>query len=493
MKISLSEKANARPFRHTWEGLVNVDQFKWLGRHDIREALKMAYEELNARQVRAVGMFGTDSRVICQDPTIFDPEKRSKELRTNFQIIDYYFDNCIEVGVTPMFTAYFTPDAMATGPQKCLHDSCNITAPKDLSAFAELVKETTEHMVMRYGKSRMREWLFEIWNEPNLEGAFWVGGQDIFHQLWKVSYDAIKSVDKDFRIGGPSTARAGWIEDLVKFSRANNCEPDYLITHIYNNDSIVPESAFSPFGGPPDERSNKSPHFASGVIKGVKDLVSELNFTGEVHWNEWGRSWFPGDVERETANEAAYIVKTMAEVSQDADLFSYWCLSDVYDQLGYGRETFHKQWGLLNLQRIRKPSWHAHRLLTILGEEQVDCNVEGCNACANAIATQKGGKTQFLAYTFRAEDTTHADMTEIIFKHDSLSQNTPLIYVVDETHNNAPAEWKRKGSPAYLTPEEAVQMRDDSQLQQLSAKDYVVEGDTVRVKLKGPGIVWLEC
>lgn len=30
-----------------------------------------------------------------------------------------------------------------------------------------------------------------------------------------------------------------------------------------------------------------------------------------------------------TANEAAFIVKTMSEVSQEADSFSYWCLSDI--------------------------------------------------------------------------------------------------------------------------------------------------------------------
>jgi hypothetical protein len=33
-------------------------------------------------------------------------------------------------------------------------------------------------------------------------------------------------------------------------------------------------------------------------------------------WNEWGRSWWPCFHNRETANAAAFVAKTMAEVSQ---------------------------------------------------------------------------------------------------------------------------------------------------------------------------------
>jgi xylan 1,4-beta-xylosidase len=152
--------------------------------------------------------------------------------------------------------------------------------------------------------------------------------------------------------------------DLVNFGHKNDCEPDYIITHIYNNDSEV--AALSPFDGPQEDKASTSPHFAAGVMRGVRRELDVRDFKGEVHWNEWGRSWLPHDPVRESANEAAFVVKTMSEVSQLADYFAYWCLSDVYDQLGYGRETFHGNYGLLNLQGLRKPAYHAFQLLSLL-------------------------------------------------------------------------------------------------------------------------------
>src|SRR5690606_29360199 len=48
---------HTQPLRHTWEGVINVDQFRWMVRRDMQEQLEMARRELGGRHVRAVGMF----------------------------------------------------------------------------------------------------------------------------------------------------------------------------------------------------------------------------------------------------------------------------------------------------------------------------------------------------------------------------------------------------------------------------------------------------
>ena len=63
--------APTTPFRHTWEGLVNIDQFRWMVRGDVQAQLKMARDELGARHVRAVGMFDDEMRVLGIDPRRF--------------------------------------------------------------------------------------------------------------------------------------------------------------------------------------------------------------------------------------------------------------------------------------------------------------------------------------------------------------------------------------------------------------------------------------
>src|ERR1044071_1545360 len=80
------------PFRHTWEGVINVDQFRWLVRRDMQEQLELARDELGARHVRAVGMFDDEMRVFCPSPASFLGHE-PKQPRTNWQTVDYVIDS----------------------------------------------------------------------------------------------------------------------------------------------------------------------------------------------------------------------------------------------------------------------------------------------------------------------------------------------------------------------------------------------------------------
>lgn len=480
--------------RHSWAGIVNIDQYKWLGREDVHDALTMAHNEIGARHVRAAGMFGFDSRVFDLDPGSFlTPESRIP--RFNFQIINYYFDSCVDRGVRPMITTCFTPERMATGPQLTFDDSCNITPPKDLGEWRNLIQEMLSQMIARYGREFMRECYFEVWNEPNLENTFWVGGRDRWFELWKTTYCAIKDIDAHLRIGGPSSARGEWIHELIEYGRKNSCIPDYLISHCYNNDSA--DAPLSPFAGPARDKINKSPGFLSGVVRGVRQMAEEAGFNGEIHWNEWGSSWYPCDFERESENEAAFIVKTMAEVSQEADYFAYWNLSDIYNQVGYGRDTFHGNYGMLNLQNIRKPSYHAHQLLCRLGTKRRRLKVEGGSDCLNAMFTHGDYTSQLLVYNYQAPEQPSPKPVDIeIILPDGFPVENAHLYHVNKHSNNAIHDWNQLGSKRYLSPPEAKQRRKDSELRGSPATELSISSKngsrTLGFRLPGRGVTQLE-
>jgi xylan 1,4-beta-xylosidase len=56
-------------------------------------------------------------------------------------------------------------------------------------AFAELWKDqvqgTVRHCVERYGMDVVRQWYFEVWNEPNLKDNFFEGTYEDFLTLWQ--------------------------------------------------------------------------------------------------------------------------------------------------------------------------------------------------------------------------------------------------------------------------------------------------------------------
>ncbi len=478
-------------FRHTWEGMGNVDQFRWMVRGDMLEQLAMASKELNMKHVRAVGIFDEEMKVFALDPTTWRQPTNERKPRYNWQVIDYVIQSLLDRGIQPMITTTFTPYLMASGEQYCFSTKANVTPPKDYAQWADLVTKTTQHFVERFGLETVKDWYFEVWNEPNLD-AFWKGAdKQEYLKLWSVTYHAIKSVDKSFRIGGPSAARGEWIKEFIEYGRTNACEPDYIITHVYNNDS--PFSALSPFDGPQGNKENDSPHFLSGVVKGVRKLMDEMNYKGEVHFNEWGRSWYPSDNVRETANEAAFIVKSMAESSQLADYFAYWCISDIYDQLGYASEAFAGTYGMLNMHGLKKPAYKAHEFLTFLGNKRVEIKSNGTNEMLNAIATHSDKGYQFLLYAMDKVYTSDSIAKPFKFELEIPAKAKNIkVYRIGEKDNNVISGWKAIGSPAYLKPEQLKVLKQYNTMQAGTSKFLISKSKNKRtliVEAEMPGVV----
>lgn len=459
--------------RHTWEGLVNIDQFRWFVRRDVQEQLKLAHDEIGARHVRAVGMFDDELRFFRPGPESFLTKK--SDCRPNLQIIDYIMDSLVDIGISPMFTTTFMPTELASGTKTVFTTKGNVTLPRRMEEWSELVTHAASHAVNRYGIEAVRTWYFEVWNEPNLRG-FFDGEQKDFFALWQATYRAIKRVDKGLRVGGPSTARAEWIADLIEFGQKHDCPPDYIITHIYNNDSE--SNPLSPFDGPQEDRQSKSPMFAAGVVRGVRKLLDEMKYNGEVHWNEWGRSWYPCYPERETAAEAGFICKTMAQVSQLADYFAYWCLSDIYDQVGYGREAFHGNYGMLSLQGLRKPSYHAHQLLAMLGQTSHPVSCPEAPEGFGALATS-GDKHHVLIYAYHQSTDPVSRRTVSVMLPAGIQPERLKLYAINSTENNILNQWREMGAPDYLSREQTAYLRSKNTLQASSHPIEVRDGSAV--------------
>jgi xylan 1,4-beta-xylosidase len=479
--------ATPLPFRHTFAPIGNIDQFRWLGRADVQRHLALARDQLGVRYVRACAMYSPEMRVWGHPLAEWRQPAASRVQGPNWQLIDTCLEGLLELGLKPVYTTCFMPVHLTDGTTCCWPDRNNCSMPCDLAAWSDFVAQGLRHHVARYGLAEVRSWLFECWNEPNLQRAFFAGDRQDFFALWSATWRAVKAVHPDFRIGGPSTARGEWLEDFLIWTQRDGTPPDYLISHVYNNDSEQQPS--SPFDGPASHRVKDSPHFAAGVIRGVRSMLAARGWRGEVHWNEWGRSWFPHDPRRETARDAAFIVKTMSEVGQDGDAFAYWCLSDIYDQCGFQQSEFEGNYGMLSLHGLRKPAWNAHRLLHQLGNETLP--VVGGDATFGGLATRSAGRGSVLAWRYPAGDgdTVTTDPVHIELPAD-MQPGSLRVQRIGQQENNVIAQWRALGAPAYPTPAqlEALRAHDDV----LPTNDFTladVDGQPgVHFTMESPGV-----
>ena len=106
--------------------------------------------------------------------------------------------------------------------------------------WSTLIQTLVAHWVARYGIQEVAEWFFEVWNEPNLK-ALWTGTKKDYFTLYRVTADAIKRVDPSLKVGGPATARDGWIEEFLEFCAAAKVPVDFVTTHHYPTDALGQE------------------------------------------------------------------------------------------------------------------------------------------------------------------------------------------------------------------------------------------------------------
>ena len=66
--------------------------------------------------------------------------------------------------------------------------------PRSFTVWADLVRATVTHLQETFGAEKIKDWLFELWNEPDLP-PFWIGSPQDYAQLLKVGYQAVKAAD----------------------------------------------------------------------------------------------------------------------------------------------------------------------------------------------------------------------------------------------------------------------------------------------------------
>ena len=111
--------------------------------------------------------------------------REKKRLLYSFFNCDQVFDFLLSIGMKPFVELSFMPEPLASGKRTVFSYQANVTPPKDYTKWAVLIEQLVSHCVERYGESEVNEWLFEVWNEPNLK-EFWTGTQRDYFRLYRL-------------------------------------------------------------------------------------------------------------------------------------------------------------------------------------------------------------------------------------------------------------------------------------------------------------------
>jgi xylan 1,4-beta-xylosidase len=373
------------------------------------------------RYLRCHGIFNEEMKIVTRRP--------DGSLSFDWTRVDRYIDQLQAVKLRPFVECGFMPEALASGTQTIFWWKGNVTPPKSQAEWASLIASFARHEIDRRGLQEVRQWYFEVWNEPNLSG-FWTGGQNGYFQLYATTAKALKGVDSRLRVGGPATAGMGWIPELLAYCHEHRAPIDFVSSHSY-----------AATQGFLDEHGKGG---GTVLVTAPDTLVSEFTKAREdidrspfpklpLFITEWGPSYSPRDPIHDSYVCSPFILEKLKQCEHVVDGMSYWAFSDQFEEPGPPNAPFHGGFGLMNVDGLRKPAFFSYSFLHDLYSTEIPVKAP------RLIVTKNGHNVRLLLWNysppkadapndpFYARELPSTDLPDAAL---SLSGMTPGVYRV---------------------------------------------------------------
>ncbi len=349
------------PLPHVWSECAGSDRAAITLRESWRGDLDRWVHEAGLKRVRFHGILNDELGVYA--PSIQNRGQPKPNFRNVFEV----YDGLVARDVAPFVEVGFMPKQLASGGQEFGFYKANVTPPKSMADWSDFVTLFVRALADRYGIAAVRDWPFEIWNEPDLS-FFWSGKQQDYLDLYKAAAVAIKSADPAIKVGGPATSGGKWIKDFTSFCASANSPLDFISTHAYA-------------GG------NQQDFYGKGVAYSInqvipdnvartRGLIDASAFKGMPLWlSEW------------SSDSPAMIAHTVKECLPMVRGMSQWVLSGTYEELGvfdYLLKDGDMGWATM-VRGVARPGFNTYKLMHRLGEERLA-------AQGPVLASRRGGR-----------------------------------------------------------------------------------------------------
>ena len=459
---------------HYWEKAAGSDRTVVGLREQWRQDLVRAHRDTGMQSVRCHGLFDDEMGIAAHGAGNF-----------NFLYVDQIYDFMLDNGVRPFVELSFMPEAFASSANRIFAYKGNTSPPKNGKDWYDMLHAFTDHCVKRYGLKEVRGWKFEVWNEPNID--FWAGTQEQYFELYRQSVTAIKDIDAQLQVGGPSTAQLAWIPDMIAYCSQNNLPLDFVSTHVYPND---PQKQI--FG-----KANMYP-FEQVIPRGVEHIKNQVASSKMPHLPVWITEW--------SSQNPAFIADTLKNCIGFAEAMSYWTFSNVFEEGGVPDGIFNGTFGMIDQWGIARPSLHTFALLHKLGEQQLHAGdgpalatrrADGSVAILvwNLIPSSQSGdfaNGDPFAVRGEAQGGGAATTLKLSLRGYSGPRNFKMSQVNGNSGSAQPA-WRAMGSPKYPSQDQIQKLRDAAELPAPEVRTLPAgDSATLSVTLPPNGIALLE-
>jgi xylan 1,4-beta-xylosidase len=442
--------------------------------------------------------------------------------RYDWKIVDRIFDTYIERGLKPYVQIGFMPQALSVKPEPYQHHWSPEKGgtlgtgwaypPRDYAKWGELIYQWICHCMSRYGAAEVKQWYWEVWNEPNI--FYWRGTPHEYYKLYDHATAAVRRAMPVARVGGPEIAGTRTPE-AARFLR------DFLEHCLRGKNDATGER-----GAPLDFISfhaKGSPQISNGHVQmgiatqlqdidcGFEIVASTPEFKGRPivigESDPDGCAACPASVFPQNGyrNGTLYASYTAAAYARTLDLAAKHGVNlegSLTWAFEFEDQPYFAGFRVLASRGIALPVLNVFRMLGLLRgrrlkvESSADAGVEAMRLKSvrekpdvMALAALGDHSLGVLIWHYHDEDVPGpAAQVEAILER--LPDTGPLLvqhFRIDDEHSNAFAAWKRMGSPQQPTSDQLVALKRAARLEPVGSPQWRrASGNTLSFRLSLP-------
>ncbi len=441
----------------------------------------------------------------------------------SWTIIDHIFDTFHAAGIRPIVEMGFMPEALSTHPEPYRHDFPKGSIgsiytgwahpPRDYAKWSELVFQFTRHLRERYGDAEVKTWLWEVWNEPDID--YWKGTPEEYFKLYDFTADAVLRAFPEARIGGPDSTGPGnphASDFLRKFLDHCAHQTNYATGKIGSPLLFV---SFHPKGSP----KWLGDHVQMGIARQLAAIKNGFQIVAT--FPEWRQTPIvlgesdpegcaacsaqqnPQNAYRNGELFASYTAEAMNSIYALASSEHVNFLGAVTWSFEFEDQPYFAGFRELASNGLDKPVLNAFRMFGMLGSERVqvassaalptdDVVLNGVRGQPDikAIATRTEHGIQILIWNYH-DDNLPAPDVPIDLKIEGLPPDVTRAlsehFRIDSHYSNSFTAWKEMGSPQSPSPVQHEQLEAAGQLRLLNSPAWIsIDQGTARLQFALP-------
>ena len=314
--------------------------------------------------------------------------------------------------------------------------------------------------------------------------------------MYAATANAVKYVDDNLRIGGPSSSACLWIKDFTDYCKKNNIPYDFVSTHHYPGDafgnSFSMQDAFRMMSIAKNSAKNGADltdtmtemffrpeiykTWRKGVLKELDEKAVKEAGDKPLFITEWNSMAVFASPVHDEKFASAFIIKSCMDLQNKISGYMFWCCSDVYEEQFMLGKPFHGGFGLVNNDGIPKPNFWAFKILSQLYVNRLVLP-QKTNGDVEYAAFKDGDKIQILVWVQNQDYHKH-DIYDVEIEVNAVA-NTVTAQFIDDAHCNPKAEWLKLGKPDLLTREQVKEIRETTKLVEQEIPFEVMDGNTL--------------